>query len=289
MSVITKFTLESALLAIDIPVADAKPTDRYILRGVDGLGPPEINVSMGNALYQGGVYRGSQPSDREIVIRLSLNPEYSGTPISADKLRAYLYSNLAGQFSSRFTISSRSYEDETPPLAPPEMYVEGYVRSIAITPFEKDSVVQVTMRCPEAWFKTPGITILESVSDILFQYDGSAPTGFYYRFTASEAASKLHIQAESTAPEYEIIELNYTFMAGDIIEFNSNPGFRMVRLIRDPNPNAVDITGFSIIKNNLWPSLRPGPNTIRVYKDTWDLSLVKTDENLQYTKQYWGV
>lgn len=289
MSVITKFTLESSLLTITLPVADALPTDRYILRGVDGLGPPEINVSMGNALYQGGIYRGSQPADREIVIRLSLNPAYGDTPVSADKLRAYLYSNLAGQFSSRFSIFSRNYADETPPFAPAEMYADGYVRRIEIAPFEKDSVVQVTLQCPEAWFKAPEDTILTPVSDVVFQYDGSAPTGFFYRFTLGAAANGLHIQTESSALEYEILTLDYTFALGDIVEFDSRPGRRSVRLLRPPDTDGIDITGYSIIKNNIWPSLRPGPNTIRVYEESFDLPLVKSGEDCYFTKQYWGV
>lgn len=287
MSVITKFTLESPLLTVDLPVADAKPTDRYILRGVDGLGPPEINISMGNSLYQGGIYRGSQPADREIVIKLSLNPTYSGVVVSADQLRAELYSNMAGQFSSRFSIFSKEYADGVGFL-PPEMYTDGYVKRIEIAPFEKDSVVQVVLRCPDPWLKASEDASVDPIP-ASFPYNGSAPTGFFYSFSISEGAPKLTIQAESSAPEYELIQLTYAFAAGDIIEFDSRPGKRRVTLIRTSNPGPIDITGFSIVENNIWPTLRPGPNTLRVYKTAWDDPVAKTDLTFFYTPQYWGV
>jgi hypothetical protein len=287
MSVITKFTLASPLLTVDLPVADAKPTDRYILRGVDGLGPPEINISMGDSLYQGGIYRGSQPMDREIVIKLSLNPTYSGEVVSTDQLRAELYSNMAGQFSSRFSIFSREYADGVGFL-PPEMYTDGYVKRIEIAPFEKDSVVQVVLRCPGAWFQESEASTIDPIP-ASFYYSGSASTGFVYHFSIAQDATKLNIQTESFAPEYEILQLIYAFHAGDIIEFDSRPGSRSVKLLRSPNLDSIDITGYSMIENNIWPSLRPGSNTIRVYENTWDDPITKTDLVFYFTRQYWGV
>jgi hypothetical protein len=287
MSVIKSITLKSPLTTITLPVADAEPDDHYILRGVDGLGPPEINISMGQALYQGGVYQGSQPNDREVVIQLSLNPTFGGEFVSPARLRSELYSMLAGQFSTRLTIYTNSTDDETKYL-PSEMYVDGYVKRIEIAPFAKDSIVQITMSCPLAWFLGANDSSQDLPLPSSFIYNASAPTGFIYHFQILQQAAALHIQAESNSVTYEVMALTYPFLPNDIIEFDSRPGNRSVKLIRAAN-NPIDITGFSIIDNNIWPSLRPGSNRIFVYETMWDAPMAKTERTFIYRKQYWGV
>lgn len=289
MSIVTALTLSTPLVKMTIPVMTAKPTDQYIIRGEpSGLGPPEIDVSLGDALSQGKVFRGSQPQDREIVFQLSLNPTYGAAFVSPARLRSDLYSMLAGQFPTRVAVLTNSI-DAIDKYLPSEMYTDGYTKRIEINPFAKDPTVQVTIRCPETWFLEKADTSQDVPLPSSFVYNASAPTGFLYTFTLLEACTSLTIQNTGNGETFEYIKNTYGFLANDIITLDSRPGTRKIRLQRPSASLDIDITGYSIITNNIWPSMRPGTNEITVYQTSVSAPLSKTDTSFTYRKHYWGV
>ncbi len=50
------------LSTVDLPIIGALPSDSYILKAADGLGPPESDVSIASSLEQWGRLSGTSDS-----------------------------------------------------------------------------------------------------------------------------------------------------------------------------------------------------------------------------------
>src|SRR4051794_8917947 len=83
----------TGLNVLDLPVVEALLTDKYLLKSVDGLGPPEVDVSIAPTLNGPGVYKGRRPQSRQIVALIGLNPDYNDGETASD-LRSALYGML---------------------------------------------------------------------------------------------------------------------------------------------------------------------------------------------------
>lgn len=291
MSYITKVVLRSPLTDIEFPVAAAKPDDQYVVRSINGLGPPVLDISIADGLYQGGIYHGSLPQDREIVIQARLNPRYKTGFYSAAGLRTRLYSMLAGQYATKVYIytDSENEVDESR-FIPSVMFTNGYVKNLVIGPFDKDNEVQITLLCPLAWFQDLEDTTEPVPIENPFVYNATAPTGFFFESILKSATSSFTLTIEGNDVTAETIYISYPLQVDDVIRIDTRPGTRSVKYIRPlVSPYSVDITGYVTVVNNLWPSLRPGSNKFVVYSYADTTQVLVEPQVFQYRKQYWGV
>ena len=89
---------------VELPIANASSTDRFILQNLDGVSSEDVNVFMTNTNSQKGFYQGRRAENKEPVLLIGLNPDY-GVDETVSGLRKYFYQIIVFLFSFKCFIS----------------------------------------------------------------------------------------------------------------------------------------------------------------------------------------
>lgn len=259
--------------AIDLPVDSAILTSPFVLKSAEGLGPPDINISVSNSVDSGSSYRGLQPQPRQPVLLIGYQPNYASGQTVAD-LRALIYGlltpvadlpvTLAIQDASRVTIA-RTY---------------GQISKIEPNIFSKDPEVQITLVCFSAYLQNWNQVIASpgtmSTNPIVLTNIGDAPSGFNMSIKLTADRSMFSL----TDPYGTALKFNYNFVANDVITFDTTPGSRMAKVTRaGVDTNLLPYQDPS----SVWLQMRGGANS---YTPSTQ-SIVILSAYLNYN--YWGV
>lgn len=266
----TKLRL-NGLEVIDLPVVHAKPSDAYILKSADGLGPSEIDVSIVETLNAGGVYQGRRPNTKEVVILVGLNPNH-GAEQTASDLRATLYGLLTPGVVDRVKIELM---DEEASLA----FITGYVKKMEIVPFNQNPEVQVTFACLEQYWTTSTLIYLDPGDKVhpIIPNVGTAPSGFHMEviFTTSMTSWTLMDDIGHK------MQIDYSFLAGDRLSIDTRPGQRGIWLDRAATTHKNII--YALSADSIWLMLHGGDNQFHTNLQTFNWG------DVAYLPQYWGV
>lgn len=265
---LTKLRL-NGLTVVDLPIINALPSDPYILKNVDGLGPPVVDVSIAQTLNAGGKYQGRRPQSREIVSLIGLNPAHSAGQ-SASDLRSSLYGMLSPGEDDHITV--QVMDDETVVVE-----TQGYVGNLEINPFSKDPEVQLTVPCLQQYLLAPELLFVvpASKSAPVIQNVGNAPSGIHMEiiFTANVTNWTL------SRPSGKKMQINYAFLTGDKLTIDTRPGSRGIwRLRSGVNKNLIGSAPGSD-----WLMLHAGANTFATSSQSFNW------ESVFYLPQYWGI
>jgi hypothetical protein len=286
----TKINL-SGISSIDFPIVGAAPTDPFILKSVDGLGPPEIDVSIAQTLNNGGVYQGSIPQNREIVMTVGLNPDYvSGQTVS--NLREMLYSLITpGSDNVVLNVANDLIVVAT---------TTGYVKTMVINPFSKDPEAQITIESPKIFLEASDVIHSIPVNyvngDGFVQTNitniGSGPSGFHMEITiTTDELSGWDMRPLNFDPSLNLSPYaTWTPEIGDILIFDTRPGYRGIWYTRSSSaPISLLYTlatdDGSGTTPSPWLMLKPGLNSFITDLDIdafiWN--------DFYYLPQYWGI
>lgn len=129
--------------------------EAYVIESIEGLDPPDavINTTR-NANADGSVYNSAYVDNRQIIITLAING-----PAEANRINLYKY------FKAKYPV--RLYYQN----ATRNVYIDGYVKTLQIEFFNKKQIAQITILCPEPFFKgaTNEMVEFSSVED-LFEF-----------------------------------------------------------------------------------------------------------------------
>lgn len=268
--------LLDGLSDVNLPIVGATPLDPFILKSVDGLGPPDVDVVIANTLHQGGVYQGRRPLSREIVARVGLNPDYSVGERPSD-LRTTLYGLLTPGEDDYVMVNLVNDAESV------SYTTKAWVKRIEPAIFAKDPEVQIVLPClqpyltgiardqvtvPGGWTKT-NFTIINVAT---------APAGFQFQVTLTANASSFGI-TNTNGSRKMVIE--YPFLNGDVIKFDTVAGQRKVMRTRSGTP--LDVSGF-MQSGSEWMMLRGGGNnflTTGTSSFNWNY--------FNYIEQFWGI
>lgn len=257
------------LSVVDLPIIGATPQDVYILKDVDGLGPVEIEVAIGDTLNAGGVYQGRRAQKKQIVAKIGLNPDYSAGQVPAD-LRESLYGMLSPSADDAIEVQIIDDEDVVAGTT-------GYVEKIEINPFSDKPEVNMTILSTNSTFVAPSLLFVEptdTVSPIIVN-EGSAPTGFHMelQFTADVSGWTLtHISGRQMFIDYE-------FLTGDLLEIDTRPGSRGIWVTRV----GVRTNIIWALTNSIWHMLHGGANNFATSSSSFDWG------DVYYLPQFWGI
>lgn len=215
----------SGLTHIDLPMIGLETTEKFIIKGADGLGPTEQDVFFSDYRFMNRI-----PQSRQVVLRIGLNPNWS-TGQTAGDLRDELYGLLTG---------GATY------LNPAKIFVrlqyggfelanaEGYVKGIEIVPFAKDPEVQITINCPEPyWFAGTDTTEPSLIFDDDLAYfdvtnEGTAPTGIWFEAELTASSTTLALTHVGVGTGFVISGVSVN--TGDVLKVNTKPGSRSIKL-----------------------------------------------------------
>lgn len=253
---------------VDLPIIGAAPSDTFIMKGADGLGPVEVVVTILN-----GVYQGSQPQDRQVVLRVGLNANY-GINQTPEQLRTTLYNllGLRGDIPLRMDLMNGTTVVGI---------MNGYISKIEPVIFAKDPEVQITIDCVGSYIYAPAEIAFVPTAKTAFDVPnvGSAPVGFI--FTARSTASFGSFRLSRTSDPTDYIDLDYDFIPNDLIVFDTRENFLDAVVIRDDTFSTNLIAYTSLGRE--WPKLYPGTNNFTTSNTGFNWG------SIDFTPQYWGI
>lgn len=260
----------NGLSSVDLPIEGALPSDLYILKSADGLGPPEVDVILAETLNAGKIYQGRRPQGREIVLMVGLNPDYK-TGMTASDLRETLYGMLTPGYQDNLTIEIL---DGSTVLA----NTIGYVSRMEINPFSKDPAVQVTIPSPKWYLEAPNLLYVTpaSKSNPTIDNVGTAPAGFHMEviFTAALTSWTL------TDPSGKKMQITYNFQINDKLIIDTRPGSRAIKVVRaGVTTNII----YALSTDSTWYMLYGGVNSFTTSSSSFNWA------DVYFLPKFWGV
>lgn len=262
----------------------------YEIINIEGIDPPDSTINKThNADFDGSVFNSSYMNERVITITMAIN-----SPAEANRVNLYHY------FKTKFPVRL-FYKNGVR-----DVYIDGYVKRMPVSFFEKKQIVQIVVECPEphlngsrasiqaftsvnAFFEFPfsieaAGTVFSSLlvdSEQTIINAGDVETGCIINIHATGAVVNPKIYNMTTG---EHIILNQSLSSGDKIVINTIKGQKSITLY-PTGGGSQNIIG-KFVQGSNWLQLIPGDNVYIVTADT-------NPENMEVyfiiTNQYEGV
>lgn len=180
---------------ITFPVTKPDPSVPYIVRDVQGLGPVKADVNTSTySNWDGGIYQNHKIGERNILFKIHYRPDYSNNQTVQDLRRSlYQYLSPGVELELRFV---------TGPNPDDVFRIKGVVESMEPNIFAKDPEVQVSIMCPDSYFKAPKWeTIMGKTGTRLdIPNRGTAPAGFTIFMTGHSSLTGVTVANASDPP-----------------------------------------------------------------------------------------
>lgn len=256
---------------VDLPKVGVSRTDRYVMKNVDGLGPPDVDVPITRLRNGRGVPQESMPQLRQIVATIALQPQYQDGITPAD-LRTEIYGLVTPGYGGAVDVLLMNGDTIV-------AQTQGRVTKCETAIFSKDPAVVLTINCFESYLAAPGsmLVVPVSKSDPGILNEGTAPSGFAMNIVFTDDVEDFTISDEY---ENEFMKFDDPFEAGDELFISTVPGDRRVLRTRD----AV-VTGLynSLNRESNWLMLHGGNNIFHTTSTDFDWG------DVYYTPLYQGV
>jgi hypothetical protein len=226
-TVLTKVTAYSQWTSADpleLNLVDRPETDLFEVRNIDGLGAVKADVNtVPRGSGAGSSFSGTNVGERNLVFTLGLTPDWNIYTIS--KLRRLLDKYFTPEQEIRFVFES----DEFSPVE-----ISGYIESNEPSIFSRDSEQQISVICPEPYFKSVNpIVIQGTVGDppTAIEYEGNVKTGFHVRFDgAGDEISFWVMKPQESMIRVNLDDAGYQLENLRHAEINTVPGDKYVRV-----------------------------------------------------------
>lgn len=265
-------TAQGALLAL--PLEDV--SNGFILENVEGLDPVKATlVSSSFANMDGGQYHSSRREERNIKLRLGLDPNY--VDLSVTDLRRILYRYFMPKAPITMTFHDTSGL---------EADIQGRVESAETALFSAEPAIDISVTCfnPDFYETTPIIfssTTTSTAVEELIEYEGTVETGIVFSLNVNRTMTAFTIYHRPPDGTLRQLDFVAALQAGDVIRITTIPGSKKVLLTRAGTESSI-LYGMSPQAN--WVELEPGDNYIRVYAEGAAVPFT-----IEYTNKYGGL
>lgn len=246
------------------------------LDNVTGLNPPTSSISFTENIGDGDEFQHSRTGRRNIVINLHIKGN-----VEENRLDIYKYVQN-GRYIKLYIITRTK-----------NVWIDGYVESTEIDNFSNDTVCQISVLCPDPWFKDIEETInsintvqpkfhfpfhivepvpfsiYETIQILNLINEGNVESGMTIEITArGNVVNPIVYNRETT----EFIGLGssskpYTMQSGDKIVITTHTNNKKVKLIR----NAVETNIFNYLTpNSKFLKVASGDNVFTYSADDGD-------------------
>lgn len=243
----------------------------YSITSVEGLPPPTANINTAvNANFDGSTYRSSRLNGRNIVIMLAIEGD-----AEANRINLYQYIKAKKQCILYYQNGSRNVS------------IVGYVESLEIAIFGEKETAQISIICPQPYFRDVIKTLLDmSATSAMFEFPfaieeegiefstlavgsesivqnlGDVETGAVIVFHATGIASNPVIYNLDTA---EFFKVNIDMSAGDLLVISTIKGEKTVTAILSGIEwNYIN----SMVQGSSWIQFESGANTMLYNADS---------------------
>lgn len=236
--------------AVDRSLAFTLEGSEYVVHSIEGLGPVQADIlTVETPTQAGDTFLSSKAQKRNIVMELGFNPNHA-LASTITGLRRSLMEVYMPQSKLKLIFSDDVLGD---------MYITGYVEKHEPTMFSEDPKVQISIICPEPYFRsTAGVQTINLPSSeyVDINYTGNVPVGFTYEGDVTSATPQIYVSKLPTEM-LERMYINFNFLSGDHFLFCTVPGSRKAQYVRSSaTNNALGYLGGSLTRT----MLRPGVN-----------------------------
>lgn len=265
-------TAAGALL--DLPLNDA--SSGLIVEDIGGLGPVKASiVSSSFAGLDGSQYQSSRRENRNITIRLALEPDYYTTSVRDLRTMLYRFFMTKSQVNLTFYMADGLV-----------VTIDGRVESCEPVLFTNEPKVDISILCfdPDFLVPTPATLSGGTVSDTtetLVHYDGSIEAGITFTLNLNRSLSAFTIYHKLPDNSVRTSDFAISLASGDTFTFNTVSGNKFVTLVRSGvSTNPL----YAMSPQSNWIELQPGDNYLRVYATGASIPYSVT-----YTPRYGGL
>lgn len=248
-------------------------TDLIQIRNINGLDPVKASVNTTpHGSIDGESFVGTSVPKRNIVLTLYPNPDWDIW--SPEALRKLIYQYFMPKLPVRLVFES----DDMDPVE-----IFGIVESVENNMFSKDLEIQVSIICPDPYFRAvsptviTGQAILEAGVPTTVEYEGNIQTGINVKVTWVSGAvpSFIGIRMDNAETSYLVTDTDVD--ATNFFEMSSVQMKKFVQNV-DLNSGIIDSLLFKALleEGSFWPNLQPGDNEFSVITDQgvqdWELT-----------------
>lgn len=237
-------------------------TDPIQIRGIEGLGPVDANVSTHKyGSLDGEMYNDSTVGNRNILITLGLNPNWATQSIESLRQLLYLYFMPKSRVRLRFSSTHL-----------PQVEIIGYVENLRPNIFSKEPEYQLSIICPQPHFYDVNPTVITGTANAVgtdleteINYPGTVETGFIMTLEpggAPDRAGQLNII--NRAPTQEAFSHTSAYAsAANTTELSTEWGNKYITLLYTDGTTPMNLMRY-VSTNSNWLTLKPGRNMFQV-------------------------
>lgn len=269
---------------VDFPLEGTESSGPFVLKGAEGLGPPEVTVKMVRTVLEKGLYQGKTAALRQVIAVVGLQPNWDDgqTP---EQLRTQLYSLLTPKFGAMVRMEVRHG-------GLLQGYADGQISALVPVLFTRDPAVQIVLDCDYPYLldsqvtQTPTQRTVAGLQVFDIENEGTAPAGFKTGITLGAAVAAPLILSDEGVPGQKIQIDGINWVSGDTFVVDTRAGSRGVWRI--PNGETVPTTILANLNGAVseWIQLHGGPNTLKL--NTTALSF-HANYDFVHRPAYWGV
>lgn len=244
---------------IMLPLSLVNPDLGFKVRDVEGLDPVKATiVSSSQALLDAKVYQSSQREERNIKIKMGVEPDWILTTV--EDLREQLYD----YFMPKAILYQKYYRDGKPPVD-----IVGYVESFDFPLFTADPVGTASIICLDSDFVDPVPVVLpgSTVSTLVetpYTYAGNIETGFVFQLNVNRDLSGFTLYNTAADSVLKQLAFVYPLINGDVVRISTVPGDKYVRVTR--GGVTSDIL-YAMSPTSNWLQFFKGVNKFRAYAE----------------------
>jgi hypothetical protein len=270
----------------DLDVDLSAGMNGYVLKIADGLGPPDFLAIVEGFDSVGTPVFLSDPQTRDVAFKIGICPCYGKTNA---ELRDDLYKLISRTILIKLMDGSTVVAQAA-----------GFIKTFDSAHFSSLPEVQMIVECQDGAFSAPAVVPIPLASitsalavvpdhDVIINYEeGTAPAGLDLNLTVTAAQTGFSISeyakfwAIGGVDIHNVFQVNYAFLAGDVITISTHPKRKKISLLR--GAVTTDLAGY-LNAGAVWPKLYTGVNAFKWnFTSSW-----MTWNTATYTPRFWGV
>ena len=236
----------------------------YQLYNVSGTNPPLANINMAVASGKdGATFNSSKLNTRNLVLNVKINGN-----VEQNRLR--LNNFARSKEWVRVYYSNNSLD----------VYIDGLVEAVEYTPFSRRVAAQISIVCPDPYFKSideviadssnvlPKFTFPFSIDEdepvviaelmdtegVVINNTSDATTGALISIRFNSSASSVELKNITTGDSLKLV---HSFQTDDIVEISTVTGEKYIKLIRN---GVVSNLMSAYVRGGQFPQLASGVN-----------------------------
>lgn len=232
-------------------------TNGFVLEDVQGLDPVKATIVTSKfAKKAGSQFQNSQRENRNLIVKIGLEPDYVLTSVRS--LRWFLYD----YFTPDAVVSLRLYDDDDLVVD-----ISGHVESCDAPLFSKEPQMDVSIICTDPDFIVldpvveDGFTVSDT-TEFFINYPGTAKTGFEFVLHVDRTLTDFTIYQTEPGGATKQFDFSASLVADDELTISTVEGNKFVNLLRGGVTSSVL---YGVPSTSSWLELKRGFNNFRVY------------------------